>query len=285
MGASGSFDQDFIKTDANINPGNSGGPLVNLDGEVIGINSMIRGMGTGIAFAIPSNLAREISDQLIAHGKFTRSWLGISIGSLRDNEDYAGMLKDLKDGVVVNGRVPEGPAAKSDLKDGDVITSVDGKAVKTPSDLRSLVSRKRPGDVVTLDVHRLGKELQVKVRPEAWPEETQTAAVARPRRAPAEAETALLGFKVRPLTKESAKKFGVEVQPGVIVTEVQANSLAADRGFKPGDVITEINHEPVKSPKDFNEALKQARLKEGVLLNFVREGQSGFRVLREQADE
>ena len=285
MGASGSFDQDFIQTDANINPGNSGGPLVNLDGEVIGINSMIRGMGTGIAFAIPSNLAREISEQLIAHGKFTRSWLGISIGSLRDNEDYAGMLKDLKDGVVVNGRVPEGPAAKSDLKDGDVITSVDGKAVKTPSDLRSLVSRKRPGDVVTLDVHRLGKELQVKVRPEAWPEETQTAAVARPRRAPAEAETALLGFKVRPLTKESAKKFGVEVQPGVIVTEVQANSLAADRGFKPGDVITEINHEPVKSPKDFNEALKQARLKEGVLLNFVREGQSGFRVLREQADE
>ncbi len=281
---SGSFDQDFIQTDANINPGNSGGPLVNLDGEVIGINSLIRGMGTGIGFAIPSNLAREVGDELIAHGKFTRSWLGISIGSLRDNPDYAEMLREVKEGVVVNARVPEGPAARSDLKDGDVITAVDGQAVKDPADLRSLVSRKRPGTEVVLDVHRLGKELQIRVRPEPWPDPPQLATTA-PRRAPAEPETAHFGFKVKALTKENARKYGVEPQDGVIVTEVKPESLAAERGFRPGDIITEVNHESVKSPREFNEAMKGAKPREGVLLNFVREGQGGFRVLRQRDGE
>lgn len=278
------LEQDFIQTDANINPGNSGGPLVNLDGDVIGINSLIRGLGTGIGFAIPSNLAKEISDELIAHGKFTRAWLGISIGNLRDNADYAEMLKDLKDGVVVNARVADGPAAKSDLKDGDVITAVDGKEVKESSELRALVSRKKPGELVTLDVHRLGKNLKIKVRPEPFPDEGPSVAAARPRRAPAEAETLLLGLKVRPLTKETAKKFGTEVRPGVIVTEVEPNSIAAERGFQPGDIITEVNHEDVTTPKEFHEAVKQGDLKAGVLLNYVRDGQGGFRALREKSE-
>ncbi len=279
-----SMEQDFIQTDANINPGNSGGPLVNLDGEVIGINSLIRGLGTGIGFAIPSNLAREISAELITHGRFTRAWLGISIGNLRDNQDYAEMLKDLKEGVVVNGRVPEGPAAKSDLKDGDVITAVDGKAVKESAELRALVSRKKPGEVVTLDVHRLGKSLKIRVRPEPFPEEGPLVASARPRRAPAEAETLLLGLKVKPLTKETAKKFGAEVRPGVIVIEVEPDSPAAERGLRPGDIITEINHETVTSPSEFREAVKQGDVRNGVLLNFVRDGQGSFRVLKEKSE-
>jgi len=282
--SAGAFDQDFLQTDASINPGNSGGPLVNLDGEVIGINSLIRGMGTGIGFAIASNLAKEVSTALIEQGTFTRSWLGIQIGSLRDNPDYAEMLKGVTAGVVVNGRVPDGPAAKSDLKDGDVITSVDGKPVATPADLRSLVSRKRPGQPIALDVHRLGKELKIEVRPEAWPEETEVAATL-PRKAPAEtAEPVVLGLKVRALNRDTARKFGVEVRPGVIVTEVQSDSLAAERGFKPGDIITEVNHEEVTSPKEFNAEVRRAKLKEGVLLNFVRGGESGFRVLRERGD-
>lgn len=282
MRSAGAFDQDFLQTDASINPGNSGGPLVNLDGEVIGINSLIRGMGTGIGFAISSNLAKEVSTALIEHGAFPRSWLGIQIGSLRDNPDYAEMLKGVNAGVVVNGRVPDGPAAKSDLKDGDVITAVDGQPVATPADLRSLVSRKRPGQAVALDVHRLGKELKIEVRPEAWPEETEVAA-ARPRKAVAElAEPVVLGLKVRPLNRDTARKFGVEVRPGVLVTEVLPDSLAAERGFKPGDIITEVNHEEVTSPKEFNAEMQRAKLKEGVLLNFVRGGESGFRVLRER---
>ena len=278
------MEQDFIQTDANINPGNSGGPLVNLEGEVIGINSLIRGLGTGIGFAIPSNLAKEISDELIAHGKFTRAWLGISIGNLRENADYAEMLKGVKEGVVVNARVPEGPAAKSDLKDGDVITAVDGKAVKESVELRALVSRKKPGEEVTLDVHRLGKNLKIKVRPEAYPEAGSMVTSVRPRRAPTEAETLLLGLTVKPLTKESAKKFGAELQPGVIITEVESNSIAAERGFQSGDIITDINHEPITSLKEFQEAMKQGDLKNGVLLNFVRAGQSSFRVLKEKSE-
>ncbi len=282
--SAGGFDQDFLQTDASINPGNSGGPLVNLDGEVIGINSLIRGMGTGIGFAISSNLAKEVSAALIEHGAFIRSWLGIQIGSLRDNPDYAEMLKSVKAGVVVNGRVPDGPAAKSDLKDGDVITAVDGTPVTTPADLRSLVSRKRPGQAVALDVHRLGQELKIEVRPEAWPEESAVAS-ARPRKAPAEpAEPLVLGLKVRSLTRDTARKFGVEVRPGVIVTEVEPDSLAAERGLKPGDIITEVNHEEVTSPKEFNAQIKRAKLKEGVLLNFVRGGEAGFRVLRERSE-
>lgn len=278
----GAMDQDFIQTDANINPGNSGGPLVNIDGEVIGINSIIRGLSTGIGFAIPSNLAKEISERLISDGKFTRSWLGINIGALREDEDYQAMLKDIADGVVVISRLAGSPAARSELKEGDVITAVDGVTVKTPSELRALVSRKRPGQEVTLDVHRLGKNLQVKISPEAWPEEMASASP-RPRRAPAEAETMFLGIKVKPLDADAAEEAGLK--SGVVVTEVSPDSVAAERGIAVGDVITEINHEPVDSPRKFRELLKDANLKEGVLFNLSRDGQRTFRVLKDSGEE
>ena len=114
------MDQDFIQTDANINPGNSGGPLVNIDGEVIGVNALIRGLRTGIGFAIPSNLAREISDKLIADGKITRAWLGVGIRSLSDYTEFRDTVKGVDEGVVVYTIQPEGPAAKSELKPSDI---------------------------------------------------------------------------------------------------------------------------------------------------------------------
>src|SRR6185436_18600639 len=104
---------DFIQTDANINPGNSGGPLVNIEGEVIGINTLIRGLRSGIGFAIPSNLAREISDKLISDGKFTRAWLGIGIAAVRETPDYRALIKGVEDGVLIQSVFPNGPAAKS----------------------------------------------------------------------------------------------------------------------------------------------------------------------------
>jgi serine protease Do len=123
------MDQDFIQTDANINPGNSGGPLVNIDGEVIGINALIRGLRTGIGFAIPSNLAKEISAKLIADGKVTRAWLGVGIRALADFTEFKDTLKDVDDGVVISEILRDGPAAKSDLKPSDIITAVDGVRV------------------------------------------------------------------------------------------------------------------------------------------------------------
>ena len=164
------MDQDFIQTDASINPGNSGGPLVNLYGEVIGINTLIRGLHTGIGFAVPSNLAREVADQLIAHGKFTRSWLGIEISGLREDEDAHELAFGVDDGVLVKNVRPDGPASKSDLKPGDVITAVNGRNVSTATQLRNEVRGKQAGSALTLDVVRKAKPLKIKVHPEAWPE-------------------------------------------------------------------------------------------------------------------
>src|SRR5262245_37507539 len=132
----GAMDQDFIQTDASINPGNSGGPLVNIDGEVIGINTLIRGLRSGIGFAIPSNLAQEIAGKLITEGKFVRAFLGVEISPLRGDNEYRDLITGVDDGVVVVAIPSDGPAAKSDLKAGDVITSVEGRAVSTAQQLK-----------------------------------------------------------------------------------------------------------------------------------------------------
>src|SRR5437764_229593 len=148
----GLIDQDFIQTDALINPGNSGGPLVNIDGDVIGINTLIRGMHTGIGFAIPSSLAREVSDQLVKEGKFTRAMLGVEIHPFREDLEAHDWVKDLKDGVIVKRIISGGPAAKSDLATNDIITAVDGKQVATVQELRGEIRSKKLGEPVMLDV-------------------------------------------------------------------------------------------------------------------------------------
>src|SRR6266542_2542998 len=155
-------DQDFLQTDANINPGNSGGPLVNIDGEVIGLNTLIRGLRTGIGFAIPSNLAREVADKLITDGKFVRAYLGVRIRSLKEDTEYHDAITGIEDGVVVFEIPPEGPAAKSDLKAGDVITAVDGKPVVTAQQHKDEIRGKVIGPTVVLAVDRFGKNIKVK---------------------------------------------------------------------------------------------------------------------------
>ena len=167
------MDQDFIQTDASINPGNSGGPLVNRYGEVIGINTLIRGLHTGIGFAVPVNFAREVSDGLIRDGKFPRMWLGIGIRGLREDDDATEKISGVDDGVLVTDIRPNGPASKSDLKTSDVITAVDGKSVVTSTQLRNEIRGKKPGSAVTLDVVRQSKPMKIKVRPDEWPEEPE----------------------------------------------------------------------------------------------------------------
>jgi serine protease Do len=273
------MDQDYIQTDALINPGNSGGPLVNLDGEVIGINTLIRGLHTGIGFAIPISLAKEVSSQLIEQGKFTRAWLGIAIQALRDNTDLKALIKGVDDGVVVSGILPEGPAAKSDLKLTDVITAVDGVRVSTPQDLRTNVRSKKIGEPITLDVFRKDKAIQVKVSPTEWTQPVTT--VARVKNTPsAEPAPAGLGINVQALTRDLAKQFGLEPTEGVLVASVDKNSPAARKGLKAGDVITSIDQQRVASPREFREAIKKVDLKKGVLVNVLSQKVARFEILK-----
>ena len=274
-----SMDQDFIQTDANINPGNSGGPLVNIDGEVIGINTLIRGLRSGIGFAIPSNLALEVANQLIEEGKFARAWLGIEIRALREDVEVQGMVGGIRDGVVVRGIVKDGPSAKSDLRLGDVITAVDGQPVATAQELRSKVRIRKVGSKVMLDVVRGGKEIKVSVSPEAWPEDM----VAASRRgAPsAAAQTTDLGMTVKPLTPELAKEMSIEFSEGVVVTAVNPDSAAAAKGIQPGDILTQVNQSDTTTIRQFSDAVREADLAKGVVVNLVRDGVSRFVVLKD----
>ena len=279
------MDQDFIQTDANINPGNSGGPLVNINGEVIGINTLIRGLHTGIGFAVPINLAREVSDKLILEGKYVRAWLGVGIAALKDYKEYQELVKQTQAGVVVTEIVAEGPAAQSDLQMGDIITSVDGQAVANAMELKTQIRVKKIGAPVTLKVVRLtnGKEkpLELKVRPGAWPE--QKPAVTATEK-PAETEPHLFGLTVETLTAEAAKAHKAEQTKGVIVSTVQKESEAEKKGFKAGDIITAVNQKPVADPGEFLDLMKAASPKKGVLLTLIRNGTSTFEILKEASE-
>ncbi len=287
-GAEGAtMDQDFIQTDANINPGNSGGPLVNIDGEVIGINSLIRGLRTGIGFAIPSNLAKEISEKLIADGKVTRAWLGVGIRSLGDYTEFKDTIKGVDEGVVVYTIQPEGPASKSELKPSDIITAVDGRRVATAQDLKNEIRGKKIGSTVTLDVARPEgaskvKNLKIKVQAEEWRDENLP--VANRHRDSGEGTPSNLGVTVKTLTRELAKQHGIEATKGVMVTDVDSDSPAARSGIKPGDLITEVNHQPVTNPKELREAIKNADAKKGVVINLVSGGTSRFELLKDSGD-
>jgi len=279
------MDQAFIQTDASINPGNSGGPLVNISGEVIGINTLIRGIGTGIGFAIPINLAREISDKLITDGKYVRAWLGVGIRALRDDLEYRDLISDVKEGVVIKEVLANGPAGKSDLKLGDVVTAVDGKAVATEQQLKNEIRSKQIGSAVRLDVARLDskmktKNIKVSVTPEAWPD-SQAMQTARSTRKTSPDKATSLGLTVQNITKDLAEKLGVEQGEGVIITEVKRGSAAEQKGFKAGDIITMVNRQPVTNTREFNQAIRNSDLKKGVIINYTSRGTGRFEVLKE----
>jgi serine protease Do len=278
------MDQDFLQTDANINPGNSGGPLVNINSEVIGINTLIRGLGTGIGFAIPSNLAKEVADQLISSGKFTRSWLGVSITSLKEDPEYAKLVTGITEGVVVKEIIPEGPAAKSELKPSDIITAVDGKPVTTSQQLKNEIRSKKVGEAVALKVYRNNKFTEVKVRPEAWPEDEKAVVASRSGPGGEGAKAGSMGLTVETLTKDLAKKYGTEVNEGVVVTDIELGSPSEEKGIRIGDVITEVNRKSVTNVKEFREAMKQADPKKGVIVNLNSQGTGKFVILKGNAN-
>ena len=277
------FDQDFIQTDASINPGNSGGPLVNIYGEVIGINTLIRGVNTGIGFAVPVNLAKRVADMLIEDGKVTRAWLGVSITTLREDADYRDLAVGVEDGVVVRQFVPGGPAENSDLELADVITAVDGNSVNSAEELKRELRLKKAGDSVTLGLMRNGKAREIEVETGAFPEEfTAVTRLRRPERKPeAETKAKLLGMTVRDITPDLAKRFEAESEEGVIVTAVENESVAAEKNISPGDIVTRINRAPVDSVKSFKAALEGEDLKKGVIVHLNSKGSQRFEVLKQ----
>jgi serine protease Do len=260
--------EDFIQTDASINPGNSGGPLINIDGEVIGINAMIIQPGTGIGFAIPINMAKQILNDLIKQGKVVRPWLGISVQNLTPEMMEHFKVKE-KEGVLI-GQVYSGTGAeKAGLASGDIIKSVDDKAIKNVNELVKEIQKKKVGQKVKLNILRDGKGTTIEVTTTSQPDKPELAKEK-------EAEEKL-GASVQELTPQLSLRYRVSgVKRGVIVIGIEDGSLADEMGLQEGDVILEINRKKIESIKDFEKAMKQADLEKGILFHLHRKGSSFF---------
>ena len=268
---------DYIQTDAAINPGNSGGPLCDIEGHVIGINTLIRGLNRGIGFAIPINVATDSADKLIKDGKVTRPWIGVGIRALSEDKDLAELAKDVKDGVVIREIHAGTPASNSDLKPADIIVAIDGVAVKTPRDLQRQILRKQVGQKVSLDIWRDGKKIQVAVQTGEMPDRIQVVS----RRHPVKPQFEMaFGLTVQTLTKDLAGSLNLQNQEGVIITDVAEGSTGQQKGLERGDVITEIDRAPIRSLEDFKSAIVKADKEKGILLYVQRGESSTFVVLK-----
>jgi serine protease Do len=272
---------DYIQTDASINPGNSGGPLCDIDGKVIGMNTLINGLNRGLGFAIPSNLANEIGQQLVAGKKIARPWLGIRIESVGDNPNTRELLKGIDKGVVVRTIEADAPANKSDLRPFDVITKVDGTAVTTDTQLQREILKKKIGQAVQLTVWRKGQTIEIPVTTGELPNEIARASndIAPPEPGQPE-DVGKLGLQVQDITKEISERLHLGGAHGVIVTDVADNSIAAAQGIEREDVITEVDGKPVTNVRSFREVLSKADPKRGVLLYLDRKGSKTFAVLK-----
>jgi len=272
---------DYIQTDASINPGNSGGPLCDIDGNVIGMNTLINGLNRGLGFAVPINLAKEVGGELMAGHKIVRPWLGIRIETLGDNPSIRDFVKGVDKGVVVITIQGDAPAAKSDLRPGDVITSVDGAPVASDTQLQHEILKKKIGQSVDLAVWRKGQTLKIPVKTGELPNDLSRASNEQTQPSvPNEEQLGKLGLQVQDLSKEVADQLHLSVKQGVIVTSVDDNSIAAQQGIEREDVITEVDGKPVTDVKSFRDALTKADPKRGILLYLDRKGSKTFAVLK-----
>ena len=261
--------EDFIQTDAAINPGNSGGPLVNLDGEVIGINTAIStnsGGYEGVGFAIPIDLAKWVGGQLEKSGTVRRAYLGVLIQPV--TQEVAEQFKvKVHSGVLVREVRNDTPAAKAGVQPGDVILQFAGQPVNTPRELQNIVERSPIGSSQPMLLLRDGKQMTVNVTSNELPAEA-TAGTSPSSRSEGGSGSSFdqLGIQVEPLTDPLAKELGVKADHGLAITEVQPGSPAAMAGLAKGMVITQANRHAVKSPADLRKALEAKPLSDGLLL-------------------
>ncbi len=270
---------DYIQTDASINPGNSGGPLCDIDGKVIGMNTLINGINRGLGFAIPINLANEIGQQLMEGKKITRPWLGIRIETLGDDQTLRDLFKGLEKGVVVRTIEADAPAYKSDLRPFDVITQVDGVAVASDTQLQHEVLKKKIGQSVALTVWRKGQTMKINIITGELPGEVGRASNVIAPNPQAPENNNKFGLQVQELTKDVAARLHIDAQ-GVIVTDVADQSIASQQGIEREDVITEVDGKPVTDVKSFRNALTKSDPRKGVLLYLDRKGGKTFAVLK-----
>lgn len=264
--------EDFIQTDAAINPGNSGGALVNVRGELVGINTAIfstSGGYQGIGFAIPSNMVKSVMDSLLKTGKVVRGWLGVSIQQITTELAKQFNLKD-ENGALVGDVVENSPAEKAGLKRGDVITEYDGKKIKEPYVLRNMVANTSPDEEHKLTVLRDGKALKLTVKIGELPADMQEPAVS------VEYQNVMKGVSVQDVTLELAKKLSIPSRiKGVIISDIDEESIA-NGILTQGDVIQEINRKKIADTKAYQEIVSKIKAEEDVLLLIFRNESSFF---------
>jgi len=267
--------EDFVQTDASINPGNSGGPLINIDGEVVGINAMIIQPGTGIGFAIPINMAKQILNDLIKQGRVVRPWLGISAQDLTPEMAEHFQVKE-KEGVLVS-QIHQGTGAeKAGLASGDIIKSVDDKAIKNVNELVKEIQKKKVGQKVKLSTVREGKPMTIEVTTSAMPDKPE---------AMKEKEIEdKLGAQIQELTPQLAARYRIssEIKRGVVIIGIEEGSPADELGLQEGDVILEINRKKIETIKDFEKSIKDLNLEKGVVFRLHRRGNSFYHSFKKQ---
>ena len=264
----GAYD-DFIQTDASINPGNSGGPLIDMNGRVIGINTAIVAGGDGIGFAIPASMAVRIIDQLKETGEVTRGWIGVGIQALdRDLREYYAV----DGGVLITDVFDDDPADRAGVREGDIVTKVNGNLVNSPRELSRAVADVMPGDEAVLSIIRDGETMEIAVTVDKRDEERLAG---DPRRRPSPEEPAAdeLGLEVVDIDRESADRLNLEDTTGVLIAGVERGSRGFEAGFARGDIIREINRQAIDSLEDYDRIIGNAEA--GDLLRFfvVRPGE------------
>lgn len=263
----GSF-EDFLQTDAAINRGNSGGALVNISGELIGINSQIlspSGGNIGIGFAIPSNMAKAVMDQLLKTGKVRRGMLGVTIQSV-DSDMATSLNLPAARGAIVTSVAAGGPAERAGIRRGDVITAINKQPVVDNNGLRNLVAKMAPGSNVEVSALRNGRDQNFQVALAELPtrEERESEETSSTRGTPGNEK---FGLTLQPLTPETASRYGLDADDqGLLVTRVDPASNAASEGVRPGDLIQEVNRQPVKTFAEFNTAIAQSGAKPALVL-------------------
>ena len=281
--------EDFLQTDAAINPGNSGGPLVNLEGKVIGINAAIKsrsGGWQGVGLAVSSNIAKNVMPQLLKDGYVRRGYLGVQIKEITEPEvaDRLG-LKQGQNGVLVTRVFEDTPGSKAGLKNGDVILTVDGKPIHNGHELQVFIARMAVGKVVDIQGLRDGQPKAFQVTIEEQPRQFGTTRVPVPRRLEREPEGVgidKIGVEAVDLTSEIADNLGYKTQTrGALLARVDPESVGADAGLRPGTLITKADKKPVKSARELRDAIEDASLSKGILLQIeTPQGGTNFVVLK-----
>lgn len=263
---SGPYD-NFLQTDAPINPGNSGGPLVNLKGDVIGINTAIIAAGQGIGFAVPSKMAESVISQLKEKGKVVRGWIGVSVQTVTPEIAASFGLKEPK-GALVGEVVPGGPAEAAGIKRGDIIVSFGGRKVVKMPDLPRLVAESPVGKSVDVEVIREGKELSLTITVDELTEERIASLPG--------AREKDLGMTVDDITPQRKKQFGLRDAAGVVVVDVAPGSPTGNAGIKPGDIIKEVKRIAVRDLKEYKAAIQRWERGKPVLFLIKRGGRTFY---------